>query len=230
MIEIKKGTANPRAKIRPERSRQVKAKEVPIEGKPPSTITVSKTDNIKAVVPGSVWRQGPFKWDPTDFVTESEKLNDRIIDFRLQNVSLLNFKEDPSKPVIYGVAGNPDDSKAKLFAAYLIQLHQSELAGHHNVVWHTMYGGYDNTLMKEYKDVDSKSEPTMLVLSNLTPSSTNVKIEKTKDLIERFSNIPRIIVCAGEDPMSFLHTRLFVPVNAIAYFCEAIVKRRIEVI
>jgi hypothetical protein len=196
----------------------------------PSLISVKSTDHLKSIVPPSVWSQSPFKWDPVTFVTESEKLNDRIVEPRIQNNSLESFIKDSTRPIIYGISGNPDDSKAKLFASYLIKIHLMELHQSAHVIWHTVYGGYENTLLKEYKDSDSRAEPTLLVLSNLTINSTSVKLEKARDLIERFPNIPRLIVCAGQDPMSFLFTRLQVPVNALAYFSESIVKRRIEVI
>lgn len=181
-------------------------------------------------VPGSVWRVGSFKWSPVEFVTESERLNDKFVTSRMQENSLQRFIEDPEAPVIYGVGGNPDDGKAKLFAAFLVNLHVQHLKGKATVEWHTMFNGFDNPLMKIYDPMDGISDPTMLVLTNLGTSVTNLKLDKTRDLLERFSNIPRVVVVAGEDPMSYLTTRLNVPINSIAYFCESLVKRKVEVI
>jgi len=192
----------------------------------PSVISVTRSSHVNSVVPASVWRQGSFRWNPLPFGVESEKLNDKIIEVSTQNRSLSEFIESPNRPVIYGIGGSPDDSKAKLFAAYLVQLHIDNNPNA-RVSWETMYGGYDNPLLKEYSYGGS---PTMLVLSNLTSTSTAMKLEKSRDLLERFSNIPRIVINAGEDPMSFLFTRLNVPINAIAYFSESIVKKRIEII
>jgi hypothetical protein len=186
---------------------------------------------LRAMSPGSVWKQGAFKWDPLAFVAESEKLEDRIIEEKVQRNSLAMFSADPTLPLIYGVTGNPDDSKAKFFAAYLAHLHMTCLGPvKGNVLWHTLYGGFDNKILKEYDEIDGKTAPTMLVLSNLTPNSTGVKLEKARDLLERFADIPRVIVAAGEDPMSFLTTRLYVPVNGVAYFSESLVKKRVEVL
>jgi len=196
----------------------------------PRRIEVKPTSSIREVVPGSVWRQSPFKWDPSTFACESERLNEKFIEPSVQNDSLLRFMQEPDLPMIYGVSGNPDDMKAKLFAAYLVQVHQQRMGLKANVVWYTMYGGFGNPLIREYDPVDGKTDPTMLVISNLTPNSTSVKLDNTRDLLERFSDIPRVIVCAGEDPISFLTTRLFSPIHALAYFSEALVKKRIEVI
>lgn len=127
--------------------------------------------------------------------------------------------------MIYGVAGNPDDSKAKYFAAYLVASHIAHMRGEANVVWAPMYGGFDNPHMDE-----NRASPTMLVLTNLTPNSTNFKLEKTRDLLEKFSDVPRVVVSCGMDPLSFLATRLFVPIHGLAYFSEALVKKNVEII
>ncbi len=197
----------------------------------PATIKIRSQAALRAIVPGTVWRQGAFKWDPQSFVAESERLrDDRVIDSRVQNNSLKAFLNDPQVPVIYGVSGNPDDAKAKLFAAFLAAAHIERVGARANVVWHCLYGSYDNPLLREYDPIDGKSSPTLLVLSNLTAGSTNVKLEKARDLIERFAEIPRIIVSAGEDPISFHSTRLYTEVNALAYFANTLIKPRVEII
>lgn len=189
------------------------------------------SQQLRAMIPGSVWKQGAFKWDPLAFVAESERLEDRIIEERIQRSSLAMFMDDPTAPMIYGVSGNPDDSKAKLFAAMLAQIHMNHVGNvKGNILWHVLYGGFDNKVLREYDEIDGKTAPSMLVLSNLTPNSTSVKLEKARDLLERFADIPRIVVSAGEDPMSFLTTRLYVPVNGVAYFSESLVKKRVEVL
>jgi hypothetical protein len=199
-------------------------------GEIPKRIELKPGYGLSEVVPGSVWKQGAFKWEPSTFACESEKLHEKFIEPSVQNDSLLRFMKEPDLPMIYCVSGNPDDLKAKFFAAYLVQIHQQVLGLRANVVWHTIYGGFDNPLLKEYDPVDGKTDPTMLVLSNLTPNAPGLKLDKTRDLLERFQDIPRIVVCAGEDPLSFMTTRLYSPVHALAYFSESLVRKRIEVI
>jgi hypothetical protein len=70
----------------------------------------------------------------------------------------------------------------------------------------------------------------MIVLTNLTDKSTNQRLEKARDIIEAYPDVPRVIVASGQDPISFLSTRLRVPVHGLAYFSEAIVKARVTVI
>lgn len=194
----------------------------------PKNIVVKPTTLLRSIVPGSVWRQRSFKWEPQAFVPESERLKDDIKDEALQNRSLRLFTDDPTLPLIYCVAGNPDDSKAKYFAAYLISLHLEKMKSKARVIWQSLYGGFDNPLFKDY-GYYSEDDPTMIVMSNLSPTATGTKLDKCRDNLERFANIPRVVVVAGDDPFSFMTTRLYAPINALAYFSEALMKKRVEV-
>lgn len=183
---------------------------------------------LKATVPGSVFRCAPFKYEPRTFVVESERLNSKIMSHELQTRSLKDWLRDPISPLVYSVAGNPDDSKAAYFAAYLVSIHMRKLGARANPVWEVLYGGYHDP--KVLARSENLGRPTLLVVSNLASNSIGSKIGKAQDLIEQFSSIPIIIVSAGEDPLSFMSARMHKPVQAIAYFSESLVKKTIEVI
>lgn len=235
MLAVKGGKRNPAAakKVAAKKVRVDEQERVKVEDEQdglPSRIIVPRSDAL-AMLPGSIWQQSPFKWDPLPFGLESEKLqSDKIVDAKVQDDSLQRFMNKPDAPLIYGVCGNPSETKARYFAAYLVMLHCKHIGVKANPVWHGLYGGFDNKLLKDYSVVDPMYEPSILVLCNLASNSTSTKLEKAKDLIERFSSIPRIVVAAGEDPISFLSTKLYVECNALAYFSESIVKRTVEVI
>jgi hypothetical protein len=191
----------------------------------PKLIEIDRKHGVERIVPGHVWRTKAFKWSPQTFATESEQLNSKFIESTVQDKSLAKFIENPCRSMIYGVGGNPDDAKAKYFAAYLVALHMQHLKGDANPVWATLYGGFDN----HYLDKE-RAPPTLIVITNLTVNSTAFRIEKARDIIEAYPNVPRIVVCAGLDPMSFLATRLFCPVHGLAYFIDSIVKKKIDII
>ncbi|QBQ74691.1 DNA exonuclease [Burkholderia phage BcepSauron] len=210
-----------------------KAKKVEVEGAVcsvpmPKVIEVKRTPGVLGVVPGWVWRCSKFRWQPRDFGTENERLRERVIDSSVQDSSLCRFLEDPTTPMTYCVAGSPDDRQALYFAAYLVSEFQRR--SHNAVVWHNLYGGFDNPVLKKYDDDSNIPDPGLLVLTNLSPQATNTKLDKTRDLLTRFAGIPRILVVAGEDPISFCAARLNVEVNAIAYFRGNTLKQRVEVI
>ena len=181
-------------------------------------IAIPDKKPLAGIVHGSVWRQGEFYWEPNAFVLEHPSLEQKIIEASFQTKSFRMFKSKPTRPMVYVVAGNPDDSKAKLFAAYLASIHKEALQYRADIIWEPIFGGFDNPLMR--KDV----EPTMLILSNLAENSTNVKLEKAKDLLERWPNIPRVVVVAGEDPISFVLTKLHMGCQGIAYFSSSLAK------
>lgn len=221
-------TAAPESKPRPTKvvTAEVTAPEIQL----PKSITLSKTnsDVLRSVVPGWVFRQPPFQYRPQAFAIESDRLNTRIMSSDIQKNSLRQWIKNPTSPINFCVAGSPDDGKAAYFAAYLLYLHIKHLGAHAVPVWETLYSGYENP------SVMSRSEnlgaPTILVIHNLSSSSNNSKINKAQDLIVRFPNIPKIIVAAGEDPISFMSMRLYKAVQGVAYFSESIVKRSFEVI
>jgi hypothetical protein len=164
---------------------------------------------------------------PKAFAVEHPKLEGRIIEASTQWMSFDVFAKKPTRSMIYIVAGNPDDEKAKYFAAYLVQLHKQyvEAKGRvSQVIWEHVYNGYDNPLLK------TGVEPSMLVLDNLTVKSNFVKLDKARDLLQRWSDIPRVVVCAGEDPISFAAQRLHVACHGLAYFASDISKTAQQVI
>jgi hypothetical protein len=227
----RKTTAVP--KYNPADEYEPPVKEAPRKIEPvtdlPKTIGVRATSALRAIVPGSVWRQRPFKWEPQQFAPESERLKDTIKDESIQNRSFKQFLDDPTLPMIYCIAGNPDDSKAKYFATYLIARHLDKLGANAKIVWEVMYGGFKNPLIDRYGLHDEERSPTLLVMSNLSPVATDVKLDKCRDNIERFHSIPRLIIVSGEDPYSFMLTRLHGPFNGMAYFSESLLKKRVEI-
>lgn len=188
-------------------------------------IEVLRRGPIVNIAPAHVLAQSPFTFEPQDFGLESEALEEKIVSEQVQMRSLKRFLKDPTSPVIYGVAGSPDDMRARYFAAYLVQAHVKHLGARANVKWITLYGDYKNVHL-----ADDVARPSMVVLTNLAPNSTNVKLEKARDIIEFYSDVPCVVVNAGMDPMSFLMTRLYCAVNAMAYFSLGLVKQRVKVI
>lgn len=170
-------------------------------------------------VPGYVYRHPPFAFQPKAFMLESPKLDGRIIAASAQQDSLNQFEEDPRQPMVYVVTGNPDDVRALYFAAYLAQIHKRYVQNA-TIVWEPVYASWDNPGLK----YSGLREPSMIVLTNLAENSTNFKLERAKDMMARWPSIPRVIVAAGEDPISFGSTKLHVPCNGIAYFGSSMVK------
>ncbi len=180
-------------------------------------------------IPRYIWKQPPYNFVPAAFALHDEKLNDKIYESDVQVQSLSVFKSNPGVSWVYGVAGDPHDTKALYFAAYLVQVFMQDWEQNHpgvfpNVAWEPLYGGFENKLMRGDK------EPDLLVLTNLTPNATPTKLEKARDLLARFADKPRIVVVAGDDPITFFARKLFHKVDLIFYDKAGFIKRAVEVL
>lgn len=174
-------------------------------------------------IPGSVWARAQFPFKPQPFGIGGDRLHEKLFDPSVQSASLDRFLEDPARPLVYGVSSAPDDTTAKYFAAFLVQSYLEAVhASQAQVLWARLDSGYENKFVNQ--------EPSLLVITGLCPNSTVVKLEKARDLLEQNSHIPRIVVVAGEDPITFFKTRLYYPIHNLFFHSNEIVKRKVEVI
>lgn len=173
-------------------------------------------------VPGYIWQERPFKFDPQDFAVQSDKLKEKIFSGEVQTASLDRFLENPTANILYGVASSPSDQRAKYFAAYLVQCFIERAPVNCSVRWENLYSTFSNPAMD--------AQPSLLVITGLTPNAMPIKLEKARDLLEKHCNIPRIVVMAGEDPITYFSTRLYSAVNSIYFYSSDLVKRNIEIV
>jgi len=186
-------------------------------------LKVSK-DTVDTLPDSFAMRQRRLLWDPTGFVIENDRLENKIIEAEVQTKSLERWVKNPKMPVTYIVAGSTNDEKAKYFAAHLVDIHRQRLGVNAEVWWEPIYNGYENKLIQR------ETSPSLIVLTNLTTVSNYLKYDKARDVIERFPSVPKIIVVAGEDPISFAAVRLHVACHALAYFGSSLKKNYSEVV
>lgn len=165
-------------------------------------------------LPDSLWREPPYLFKPQDFTVEDSRLAARQMTEEVQVESLRRFVENPAYPAVYGVGSSPADNKAKLFAAYLLQQYLEVYSGD-GVIWENL-----NVLMTRHSSVRN-SEPAFLVVTNVFPGTSLQRMEKLRDLLEMYENIPRIVVVAGCDPFSFVTGRLGFRLDNVFYYTAA---------
>lgn len=180
-------------------------------------------NNFKVNIPGSVYKTAPFSFSPNDFGIGNDTLNARIISAESQIRGLEAFMKRPKEPWVYGVGSAPDDAHAKYFAAFLAQEY-TKAVPNSKVVWHHVYSNFSNPL------VENEEPASLLVLTGLAPNSTAARLEKCRDLLEFYSHIPRIVVIAGADPVTFFYSVLHQKLSLAYYHSKSIVKRRVEVV
>jgi hypothetical protein len=173
-------------------------------------------------IPGYIWQERPFTFKPDDFAVGGDRLQERIFSADKQEDSLQRWVDDPTRAIIYAVASAPSDQRAKFFATYLVQKFIANAPLNRTVRW--------EALTSDFKNAALEAEPSLLVITGLTPNSQPSKLEKARDLLERHHSIPRIVVIAGEDPITFMSTRLYSSLHSMYFYSSTLVKRKVEIL
>lgn len=115
---------------------------------------------------------------------------------------------------LYVISSYPSDLRAKQVALYVMSKAMDNyykrkesnklLIKRGPPVWHNIMGGYRD----KYLDGDITSCPSMLILANVIEDSTQIKLEKLRDILVKYDRVPRIVVTAAIDPVSFMLGKL----------------------
>lgn len=117
-----------------------------------------------------------------------------------------------------GIGSFPSDLRAKYLALTImnaaIDAHlANRRPGRSLPLWYRVYGGLSDSL----RDRPIQEMPCMLILSNVNEGSSNFKLEKVRDLLEKYSEIPRIVVTGGEPPCDLFANKLYYPLKTAIY-------------
>lgn len=132
-----------------------------------------------------------------------------------QYKALLAVMEKPLRgSYTIGISSFPTDQRAKHLAITImnaaIDAHlKAKRADKAMPLWHRVYGGLNDPL----RDRPVAEIPCMLVISNINDGSSQIKLEKVRDLLEKFSDIPRIVVSGGEPPCDLFANKLHYPMK-----------------
>ncbi len=165
----------------------------------------------------------PFTLKPSSFTSNVEGLKPKSVTAGQQSEWVSAFLKDPERPVCYCVSSSPNDRQAKALAAFMMQAFYETGAARYPA-WHDLMGSFQNPLLNP-----EASKPGLLVLGNVMPNSTAVKLEKLRDCLEHYSDIPRIVVTSGEDPFTFFNKRMYYPLNGCVFLKTDMVKPEIEI-
>jgi hypothetical protein len=143
----------------------------------------------------------------------------RPISVNKQQRTLESILEHPIRtPYTAGIGSFPSDLRAKYLAQHImsaaIDSHiKHRRPGRSLPLWHRVYGGLTDPL----RDKPIQDMPCMLVIVNINDGSSNYKLEKVRDLLEKFCDIPRIVVTGGEPPVNLFANKLYSPCRSALY-------------
>lgn len=168
-------------------------------------------------VPWSVFAEKDFNLEQAtaNIVYQNERMQsitfskkDQIAEF----ISVINNIFE--KPFVYVISGKPADTRACCVAAALLIAGSTEHARIREEDTTNRFAKLNKPkwvkLSNDYKDNlhDASWKPSMLVLSNITPNSSAFKLEKVRDMLEFYDDIPRIVVINEYDPITFLNHKI----------------------
>ncbi len=165
--------------------------------------------------------QKPFVFSPQSFTSAVQGLKPKVIKREAQFQHLEEFLEEPFRPVTYCLVSAPNDGMAKLLAAFMMQ-HAVINHGSTLPVWHDLTQSFKNPLLED------NTRASLLVLNNVGSAATPTKLEKLRDILTHYADIPRIVIATGCDPFAFFTQHLYMPMNACAYMTTDQVKKSYE--
>lgn len=139
-----------------------------------------------------------------------------------QEEALLKWLEEPLKQKgMLVINSYPSDIRSKIVAANIILRsmldHRKADANirskYDSPEWHRLYGGYAS----KFRD-NRATKPRLLVLSNIVETSTPQKLEKLRDILDKYSDVPTVLAISTKtDPISFISKTLHLPIKSAVY-------------
>lgn len=148
-------------------------------------------------LPGDLHTVRPFNFDPQPFSLKPPLFRDKLISASSQQTSLSQFLESPQSNCVYSVTGILSDLEARYFAAFLVDQYLSLTTNTH-VEWVHLKNKGDVAAM-----ISTVPSCSLLVITGVYPTMMPSRIEAARDLLDAYSDIPRILVGSGEDPITF---------------------------
>lgn len=163
--------------------------------------------------------------DVADFLVKIEQdigyaqIPTKVISTGRQYKALQAVMENPLHgSYVIGISSFPSDARAKHLAQTIMSRGIDSWMKHHRAgralpLWHRVYGSFGDPL----RDKSNQDMPSMLVISNVNDASTGNKLEKVRDLLEKYADIPRIVVSGGAPPCNLFASKLFSPMRIGIY-------------
>ena len=149
-------------------------------------------------------------------MTVASKDGHKRISRRSQFESYRELWEDPFfLPYIFCISSAPSEVMAQQVALRLfLRATSHALKGKKNQpLWHPVYGGISHDRLRD----DSKTSASLLILTNVPYDATPYKLEKLRDILTKYSAVPRVVVTSDESPIDFMTDKLKMPVNFAMY-------------
>lgn len=150
-----------------------------------------------------------------DFKPKVQFVKSKMISAASQVATFERVMARPIKgSTLYAISSYPTDDRAKLFASNIMcqavlqfrSMNMKQRAGKAKPYWHHLYNGYRDKLL----DGEINGKPSFIVISNINENSSQQKFEKLRDIMERYSDVPILVVMGSTvDPFTLVTTKTY---------------------
>lgn len=118
-----------------------------------------------------------------------------------------------SSDYVVAISSTPTDKQAMTMASEIFKSAlEEEKPGRRTICMNSSY--------REWWD--KKGKIGLLMIWNITADSTPFRLERVRDMLTTYSDIPRIVVVGGTDGLTFFDTKLYHPLTACIHFSNDI--------
>lgn len=196
-------------------------------------------DLLKCGVPRSVLNNCGFELDKfVDLIEfDSDDKKRQIPSSKQVDVfdKTLRDKLSFKKNWVYCICGASDPNKARCCAAMLVDryltrqqkaktLNDEDAQKYElkrNPLWHKIYSGFSDKLRDDKLYRERIGIPGLLVLDCIYADMGTGKYDKSRELLDMYSDIPRIIIGAGTDPIDLCRNGLYCVPNRVLYLADS---------
>lgn len=142
----------------------------------------------------------------------------RVVGEQKQISDMYKLLDNPLKRKgVHVINSFPTDLRAKMLAANMMyyatedyrSMGTKERRGKSAPQWIKLVGGFSQDIQKMRAE-----NPCILIISNVSDQSTQHKLERLRDILDVFDDIPRIVVTGGIDPLTFMMRHIYYPVSS----------------
>lgn len=151
-------------------------------------------------------------------VSVSLEINNNLLKFstKKQHECLTKIWE-LSKPFFAVLSGEYHDSVPAQVALALCvhSVRDNKSKAFH---WHSLTGSPGNPLLDNDVRRADMEGVHLLIISGVAGNSTNMKVEKLRDLLTHYGNIPVVLVLSGANPLEYCFHTLHIKPNYVVHF------------
>jgi hypothetical protein len=171
----------------------------------------------RGVPPGVLFAN--FSVDYEDVISQIRygKDDKEIIISRFKQLDFLGKIFNLNKAYLTVITGQNHDTIANQIAL-LVALRSVSKNSNKPFYWHQLLSNTYDKLRDDENMEELLSDCGLLILSGIAANSTNMKIEKARDILTKFSDIPRIVTAAGLNPLELSFNVLYTKPSYVLYF------------